>query len=129
MFPDVKITDLNLDLVKEYLRVDFTEDDTLITSMLYAAKSFIQNYLNRKFTDWTDVGTEIPSEFTIAALAIISHWYENRQVAADRNLTKNELPYVFAGLLDMHRYWVDETPPVDPPQDNSDIIFIDTEEV
>lgn len=113
MLPNIKVTDLDLSTVKEYLRVDFTEDDQMISIMIYAAKSFIQSYLNRKFTEWTDAGLEIPDEFTIACLAIVAHWYETRQVAADKFQTKEELPYVFSGLLDMHRASINETIPVD----------------
>ena len=103
MLNGVKVTDLDLALVKEYLKVDFEDDDVLITTMLYGARSFIQSYLNRKFTDWTT--DELPDEFTIAALAIIAHWYDTRAVTPDKSLTKDELPYVFAGLLDLHRNW------------------------
>ena len=59
-----KVTDLDVIDVKDYLRVDFTEDDMLLSTMLGAAQSFIQSYLNRKFTDFE----EIPGEFTIACL-------------------------------------------------------------
>lgn len=114
MLPDIKVTDLDLDTVKEYLRVDFTDDDQLISIMIYGAKSFIQNYLNKKFTDWTDASLEIPDEFTIACLVIVAHWYETRQIAPDKNITKLELPYVFSGLLDLHRNYIVETIPADP---------------
>jgi uncharacterized phage protein (predicted DNA packaging) len=99
-----KITDLDLDSVKEYLRIDHTDDDNLLTTMLVAAKSFIQSYLNQKFTDFE----EIPDEFTIACLALVSHWYEKREIQSEK-ASKNELAYVFSGLLDLHRNWNHET--------------------
>ena len=94
-----KVTDLDVMDVKDYLRVDFTEDDMLLSTMLGAAQSFIQSYLNRKFTNFE----EIPSEFTIACLALVAHWYERREIQPDK--AAEELSYLFAGLLDMHRSW------------------------
>jgi uncharacterized phage protein (predicted DNA packaging) len=96
----VKITELTLDMVKEYLRIDHTEDDNLLNMMLVAAKSFIQSYLNKKFDEFE----EIPDEFTIACLALVSHWYEKREIQGDKNTAK-ELSYIFSGLLDLHRDW------------------------
>lgn len=104
MFNGIKITDLTLDDVKDYLRVDSEDDDKLIEAMLASAVSFIQNYLKRKFTDMIANGEEIPDEFTIACLAIISHWYENRRIIGDKD-TRSELAYIFSSLLDPHRDW------------------------
>lgn len=98
---NIKITDLELDTVKDYLRIDHTDDDVLISTMLASAKSFIQSYLNRKFDDFI----ELPDEFTIACLAIISHWYERREIHADKDTKASEMKYIFSGLLDMHRNW------------------------
>lgn len=100
MFNGVKITEIDLDLVKEYLRIDHNDDDEMLITMLTAAKSFIQSYLNKKFEDFD----ELPNEFTIACLAIISHWYEKREIQSSKDSGK-ELSYIFSGLLDLHRNW------------------------
>jgi|SRR5699024_1926321 len=100
MIKPVKITEMDIDFVKNYLRIEDDEDDLMIMTMLEAAKSFIQSYLNQKFEDFE----ELPNEFSIAALAIIAHWYERREIHSDKD-TRSELRYVFAGLLDMHRLW------------------------
>ncbi|ARK29047.1 head-tail connector protein [Halalkalibacter krulwichiae] len=97
---DILITELDLDLVKQYLRIDHNEDDVLLTTMLYSAKSFIQSYLNKRFEEFET----IPDEFTIACLAILAHWYERREIQGDKD-TRGELKYVFSGLLDLHRNW------------------------
>ena len=96
----VLITELDLETTKEYLRIDHSDDDQMISIMIESAKSYIQSYLDIKFSDFG----ELPLEFTISALALISHWYENREIQADKN-TANELSYVFKGLLDLHRKW------------------------
>jgi uncharacterized phage protein (predicted DNA packaging) len=103
MFLGKKITEIDLDFVKEYLRIDHTDDDIMLNAMTAAAQSFIQNYLNRKFTDFV----EIPDEFTIACLALVAHWYEKREIQAEK--ASQELSYVFSGLLDLHRNWNSET--------------------
>jgi uncharacterized phage protein (predicted DNA packaging) len=112
MIPNVKVTDLDLNTVKQYLRVDHSDDDALISMMITAAQSFIQSYLNKKFDEFE----EIPDEFTIACLALISHWYENREI---QSTNTKELPYIFSGILDMYRDWNDETPPPSPSDINN----------
>lgn len=102
MIPSVKITELTIDLVKDYLRIDHNDDDEFLTIVLTSARSYIQSYLNHKFEDFD----EIPDEFTIACLAICSHWYENRQVIQESNgKGLKELSYIFSGILDLHRNW------------------------
>ena len=96
--------DLTVDDLKNYMRIDFedAENDRFIGTILTAAKSFVQTYLGWKFNEWVD--GDIPSEITIATLAISEHWYKNRGVLTE-DISKQELPYVFEGILDMHRNW------------------------
>lgn len=95
-----KPQDINVKLVKDYMRIDFDDDDNdkMIDLFLTSAKSFTQSYLKKRFEDMED----IPSEINIAVLAITEHWYKNRGVMSE-DATQKELPYVFSGILDMHR--------------------------
>lgn len=97
---DLTPQEVDLTVVKNYLRIDFDDpdNDKMLNIILTSAKSFVQTYLNWKFTDVS----EIPAEITIALLAIVEHWYKNRGVTSE-DATVNELPYVFSGILDMHR--------------------------
>lgn len=97
---DLTPQEVDLTVVKNYLRIDFDDpdNDKMLNIILTSAKSFVQTYLNWKFTDVP----EIPAEITIALLAIVEHWYKNRGVTSE-DATVNELPYVFSGILDMHR--------------------------
>jgi len=108
MFNPIKITDLDLNEVKNYLRVDHEDDDLLINTMLIASKSYIQSYLNKKFSEYV----EIPDEFTIACLSLISHWYERREIQSEKAASA-EMSYVFSGLLNIHRNWLDERKPTE----------------
>lgn len=102
MIPSVKITDLDIQMVKDYLRIDHDDDDEFLNIILVSARSYIQSYLNLKFDDFE----EIPDEFTIACLAICAHWYENRQVQQESNgKGLKELSYIFSGILDIYRNW------------------------
>ena len=92
------ITDIDIEIVKDFLSIDHSDDDIFISNALIpAAKSFIQTQLNRKFDDFE----ELPHEFTIAALNLIAYWYENRDIQPEKS--GSELNYLFAGLLDSHR--------------------------
>lgn len=92
--------DIDVKLVKSYMRIDFedAEDTKMIEIFLQSAKSFTQSYLKWRFESKED----IPEEITIAILAITEHWYKNRGVMSEDSTAK-ELPYVFSGILDMHR--------------------------
>ena len=103
MIPSVKITDLDIQMVKDYLRIDHDDDDEFLNIILVSARSYIQSYLNLKFDDFE----EIPDEFTIACLAICAHWHENRQVQQESNgKGLKELSYIFSGILDIYRNWI-----------------------
>lgn len=97
---DVTPQEIDLDIVKNYLRIDFddVDNDKILNIIITSAKSFVQSYLNWKFTD----AEEVPAEITIALLAIVEHWYKNRGVMSEES-TASELPYVFSGILNMHR--------------------------
>lgn len=101
-FTQVRADEIDLPFVKNYLRVDYDEDDNLLTTMIFSAKSYVQNYLNKRFDEYT----ELPAEFTIATLSIISHWYENRVIQSEKSANE-ELKHVFTGMLDYFRDWND----------------------
>lgn len=96
------INDLDLTFVKNYLRVDTSLDDDLISMMIVSAKSYIQSFLNKKFVDFE----EVPPEFTIAALSLISQWYEQRAIQSESQA--HEQLYSFSGLLLPYRNFIIE---------------------
>jgi len=93
----MKITELDLDTVKQHLVVEYDEDDALINLFFLSAKSYIEKYIGKKFSEMeTD---QIPYEYTIACLGLISHWYENRSITTEETL--KDIPIGFEKLLDM----------------------------
>ena len=98
----VKVTELNIQILKDYLRIDHDTDDGFLDIILVSSKSYIQSYLNIKFEEFE----ELPDEFTIACLALCSHWYENRIIVeGSGNKNLQELNYIFSGILDIYKNW------------------------
>lgn len=94
--------DVDVYFLKTYLRIDFEDEDNdeMIGMMLRAAKSFAKSYLRFSDEEWNNA----PSEITIAILSITEHWYKNRGIL-NEDTTRQELPFVFSGILDIHRNW------------------------
>ena len=98
------IKTIDLDFVKDYLRVDYDHDDALIKLFMKSAESFVITNLGMSFDELAERYGEVPVEITIPYLTIISHWYDRREIQAHRN-TEKELQYVFADVLGMFRNW------------------------
>lgn len=76
---------ITLELVKEHLRVDFDDEDTLITAYMSAAHAHILDYC-----DVDDIG-DISEEIANAAmLLLVGDLYVNREAQNDRKLFENE---------------------------------------
>lgn len=98
MLNSLEYKNVDLEFVKNYLKVDFDEDDVLISTFILGGKSYIESFLNRKIADF---GTEVPQEFTIALLGIVAHWYDERKMdGAD-----SEQMHMFTNILTPYRYW------------------------
>lgn len=69
----MKINEVTLDYLKEYLKVDGNEEDTILTSMLEASKNYIKDY-----TGLSEENLNTIDSLTIAMLTICSDMYENR---------------------------------------------------
>lgn len=64
---------VSLDEVKNWLRIDFSEDDTLLTTLISAAEEYLKNA----------TGITYDSENHLAKLlcmTLIADWYENREM-------------------------------------------------
>jgi uncharacterized phage protein (predicted DNA packaging) len=62
-----------LDDVKTYLRIDGTEDDVFLSSLISGAKLFINNATGKTVNESNDL-------HKLAVSLLCSHWYENREV-------------------------------------------------
>ena len=80
---------LTLDEVKEFLRIDHSEEDGYISVLLLLAKELCENYMRK------DIIEPMPESVRQAQLLVISHFYENRSGAP--------IPETVYRLLDNYR--------------------------
>jgi len=80
---------LTLDEVKNYLRVDLDDDDTLIQSFITAAEAYLKNATGKEYPETDSGGNKMAYELEKVYLnLLIAYWYENRS-AAPRNKSLN----------------------------------------
>ena len=77
----MKLSELDLPLVKEYLRQDGDEDDRLITAIIEASKSYICNYTGQSIDQLEEY-----EDVTIAVLVLIAEFYDNRTINVNDRL-------------------------------------------
>ena len=65
--------------VKEYLRVDGDDENTLITSLIIMATELVEDVLRRKISEFDP----IPETIRQAVLLTVATFYENRQGGKD----------------------------------------------
>jgi len=90
---------LTLNEVKDYLRIeqDFTEEDTLLSSLLLASQNYILN-ATHKNADKTD------ELFKLSQMLLIGHWYENREVVGKAD----QLAFSLQSILQQIKYTTSE---------------------
>lgn len=97
----MKYNEITLDVVKEYLHVDFNMDDKLITMLMGSACGYIETATKTKADQWE----EIPEELSQVFLYLVSLWYEQRipigQVTAEIEMTVSMLlnPHNMGGVM------------------------------
>lgn len=89
----MKISEVTITELKNYLHVYHTEDDNLLTAILVAAKSFVRNY-----TGLAAENLDISEDLTMAVFILGAELYDNRVYTVD-NTSIN--PAIQA-ILNMH---------------------------
>lgn len=89
----MKVSELTLDVVKQYLRVDDNSDDILLKALQAAAIQYCTSYMGCTTEDLNKY-----DDVTIVILALISDSYEVRQFTTS-TVTLNP---VMQGVLDLH---------------------------
>lgn len=93
----MKPSQIDLDMVKQYLRVDFSDDDDVIEMMMLAAKGWVETYTNQKIKDLDDY-----SEVCMAILMLTAHFYDNRTIPSTSDTT---MEFVLRQTLGMHHIY------------------------
>lgn len=89
----MKVSELNLDVIKQYLRIDGNNDDILLNALLAAAIQYCTSYMGCSKKDLDKY-----EDVTIVVLSLISDSYEVRQFTTS-TITLNP---VMQGVLDLH---------------------------
>lgn len=76
---------LSLEEVKNYLRVDYDEDDILIQNLIEAAEDYLYNATGKKFTEKNKLAKRY-------CLALIYDWYKDKgiNIRVTKNTTVSE---------------------------------------
>lgn len=94
---------VSLELAKQHLNVDISDDDLLIELYIVAARENAENYLNRTIP-WLDDASPpapvaVPSAIIVALLLDIGDMYENREAQ------------VMAVTLNQNKAWIAKLTP------------------
>lgn len=87
---------LTLEEVKNYLRVDLEEDDTLIESLMEAAESYLKNATGKDYPKEDSEGNQPGYELEKVYLKLlIAYWYENRSAVSKGKMSGGAVPDAF----------------------------------
>lgn len=89
----MKTSELTLDVIKQYLRIDGNDDDILLNAFLSASIQYCTSYMGCTLED-----LEKYDDVTVVILALISDSYEVRQFTTS-TVTTNP---IMQGVLDLH---------------------------
>jgi uncharacterized phage protein (predicted DNA packaging) len=89
----MKINEITLKDIKDYLHVYHNEDDTLISAILTASRSFVKSY-----TGLTNESLDSKDDLSMAVFILSSELYDNRTYTVENN---NVNPVIEA-ILGMH---------------------------
>lgn len=74
----MKLSEIDVPFVKEYLRQDGDEDDKLIGAILEGAKDYIVKYTGQSLEQ-----LEESEDLTIAVLVLCAEFYDNRTISVN----------------------------------------------
>lgn len=73
---------IELQEVKDYLRVDIEEDDPLLETLIIAAVEYLKNATGKEYPATDEEGNAVNYELEkIYLKLLIAYWYENRTPA------------------------------------------------
>ena len=86
---------MELSTMKSYLRIDDTSEDTLITALISAAESYIQQTTGKTLKGTANINTD--ELYNLCVKLMVAHWYENRAVQANTQL--NDFSFSVQALI------------------------------
>lgn len=89
----MKISEITIDDVKDYLHVYHAEDDNLIKAIMVASKAFVKSY-----TGLSAENLDISEDLSMAVFILASDLYDNRVYTVENK----EVNPVIQTILNMH---------------------------
>jgi uncharacterized phage protein (predicted DNA packaging) len=77
----MKISEIDISIVKQYLRIDGDDDLLLLPLIMSGAKAYIISYTGIKL----DADLDTKEDLSIVYLALISDMYDNRAVTVEKD--------------------------------------------
>lgn len=72
---------ITLDEAKTYLRVDYSDEDDLITNFIATAEKLVQDMSRLSDDDWNGADDDTIARVRIAVLFTVAYLYEHREEA------------------------------------------------
>lgn len=94
---------VTLEETKQYLRVDGAEDDVVITSLIDAAETYLENATGNKFDETNHLAK-------LFCWVLVTDWYENREAVG--SATEKTRPIVESMLAQLKHCYQSSEPEV-----------------
>lgn len=98
---------ITLDYIKSFSRVDFSDDDELLTNLGTSAETAVMNICNTTYEKMLAKYGEIPGPIWQATLMLVETGYTHRCMPSAVNLSV--VPYTFDFLVKPYVVLADET--------------------
>ena len=83
---------MNIDELKEYLKVDYTDEDSTISGLQIAAEEYLTN---------AGINNDYSKElYKLGVKLLVSHWYDNRTILGKAD----KLPFNIDSIITQLKY-------------------------
>ena len=90
--------DLNVEMVKHYMRIEHNLDDFELSLYLKSALNYVRKYVDM-YDSSSQVQQDMDIELVIPVLMLVAHFYENKTPI---NLNNAKVDNIFSDILWMH---------------------------
>lgn len=94
---------VTLEALKQHLRVEYTADDTYLTTLIGVAEAAIGNELGKPLADFVDDNNTLPTPLVHAIKLLAGDLYNNRESVAFA--TPHEVPRTLDYLLQPYKVY------------------------
>lgn len=98
---------VDVEQLKEYLKIEHEEEDVLLQNILNYAISQCETFLNRpilKENMTEETAWQVPNQIDMAVLLLCSSWYENRSPFAPNDKSTKQIPYGIEAILSPYTF-------------------------